>query len=74
MQTIKNGSKVIYRGSWGQAAPKETTIEGIELCEQEGDKYGKPVDEVSMTDVKRCCFDLADGHWCYGYQIVKVID
>ena len=72
-QTIKIGMTVVYRGSWGHDAPKEAIVEGIELCEQERMKYGEPVDEVAIADVKRSVFDLSDEHWCYGYQIVEVI-
>lgn len=71
-KTIKVGMKVVYRGSWGHDAPKETTIEYIELCEN-GEKYGEPMSEVSVKDIKNCTFDLADGHWAYGYQITKII-
>lgn len=71
--TLKTGMKVMYRGCWGQDAPKETTVEGIELCEYEHEKYGEPVDEVAVQDIKRCCVDLADGHWAYGYQITEII-
>ena len=71
--TLKKGMKVIYRGSWGTDAPKETTVEYIELCEDEHEKYGEPVDEVAVEDIKRCCVDLSDGHWAYGYQITEII-
>lgn len=71
--TLKTGMKVIYRGCWGQDAPKETTVNYIELCEGEHEKYGEPVDEVTVQDIKRCCVDLSDGHWAYGYQITEII-
>ena len=71
--TLKIGMKVIYRGSWGYDAPSETTVEYIELCDMEGCKYGEPVDEVSVEDVHRCCVDLTNGHWAYGYQIDEII-
>ena len=32
-QTLKVGSKVIWRGAWGTQPPIETTIESMELCE-----------------------------------------
>ena len=70
---LKTGMKVIYRGSWGTDAPKETTVEYSELCEQEHEKYGEPVDEGAVEDIKRCCVDLTDGHWAYGYQITEII-
>jgi hypothetical protein len=48
-------------------------VEYIELCEDEHEKYGEPVDEVAVQDIKRCCIDLSDGHWAYGYQITEII-
>ena len=71
--TLKTGMKVIYRGSWGHDAPKETTIEYIELCDCEGCKYGEPVNEVAIQDIRRSTFDLADGHWAYGYQVTEIL-
>ena len=72
-KTLKAGMKVVYRGSWGHDAPKEAIVEDIELCESEHEKYGEPVDEVAVKDIRRCCLDLSDGHWAYGYQITKII-
>ena len=72
-QTMKTGMKVVYRGCWGQDAPKEAIVESMELCEHEHEKYGEPVDEVPAEDVKRCCVCLSDGHWAYGYQITEII-
>lgn len=72
-KTLKTGMKVVYRGSWGHDAPKETVVEAIELCENEGEKYGELVDEVAVADIDRSTFSLADYHWCYGYQIVEII-
>ena len=59
--TLKIGMKVIYRGSWGYDAPSETAVEYIELCDMEGCKYGEPVDEVAVNDIKRCCVLSAVG-------------
>lgn len=71
--TLKKGMSVIYRGSWGHDASKETTIESIELCESEDEKYGELVDEVLVEDIRRSVVDLADGHWAYGWQIEELI-
>ena len=68
-KTLKVGDKVIYRCRWGEDLPKETIIENIELCNEEGEKYGDVVNEMTEDNYKRCCLDLADKHWCYGYQI-----
>lgn len=70
---IKVGMTVVYRGSWGHDAPKQTQIEAIELCEQEHEKYGVQVNEADVKDIRRCVFDLTDGHWCYGYQIQSIV-
>ena len=68
--SLKVGDKVMYRGTFGRGVAKETTIESIELCEDEHEKYGEMVDEMTKADYERCCVSLADGHWCYGYQIM----
>ena len=71
--TLKIGMTVIYRGSWGDGPETRTQVESIDLCEEKGEKYGEPVDEVAVEDIGRCCIELADGHWCYGFQIVEVV-
>ena len=70
---LKVGMTVIYRGSWGYDSPKYAVVTGIELCEQEHEKYGEQVDEVTASEVYRCCIDLNDGHWAYGYQVDKIV-
>lgn len=72
-QIVKVGMKVKYRGCFGSGPVTEATIEYIELCESEHEKYGEPVSEVSVKDLRRCCLDLSDGHWAYGYQVVGII-
>ena len=71
--TLKIGMSIIYRGAWGVDEPKETKVESIELCETEDEKYGEPVNEVSVQNIHRSTFILADGHWCYGWQITEII-
>jgi hypothetical protein len=72
---LKLGMKVIYRGSWGQDdEPKEATVEYIDLCECEHEKYGESVDRVFVKDIDRCCLTLSDGHWAYGYQITEIVE
>ena len=70
---VKVGMKVMWRGGFGFDAPKEATLEYIELCEDEHEKYGEPVSEVRAEDLYRCCVDLDNGHWAYGYQITEII-
>lgn len=71
--TIKVGMKVIYRGNFGFGPEEEVTIEYIELCDCEHAKYGEPVNEVRAEDLHRCCVDLDNGHWAYGYQITEIL-
>lgn len=44
-------------------------IIGIELCENIGDKYGIPVEEIEADLKDYCVFDLENGHWQRGLQI-----
>lgn len=70
---VKVGMRVMWRGSWGQDEPKEVGIESIELCDCEHCKYGELVNEVAVEDLRRCCLDLDNNHWAYGYQIIEII-
>lgn len=70
---VKVGMKVVYRGSWGTGPRATAEILDMELCESEHEKYGEPVSEVSIKDLRRCCLDLSDNHWAYGYQIEEII-
>lgn len=67
---IKVGSTVTYRGAWGTAAPKQAQVQHIEKCSSRHEKYGTPVSQVEYGHHYNCTFDLSDGHWCYGDQIV----
>lgn len=69
---IKIGSKVSYKGAWGTQPEKMVTIEGIEHCKREGDKYGTSVKEIPWVMKDYGVYNLSDGHWCYGYQIVSL--
>lgn len=70
---VKVGQEVKYRGCFGSGPITSAKIEGMELCEDEHEKYGEPVDEVFVGDLSRCCLDLSDGHWAYGYQVVEIL-
>lgn len=77
-QVIKIGTKVGYRLR-GTHGIKTAIVTGIEECEC-GEKYGEPVDKVDFElrggDFGRgveYTFNLDDGHWCYGEQIVKIV-
>ena len=71
---IKIGSKVIYRGSFGMGCPEKVTIESIDMCEKEGDKYGDAVESIDWDMKNYGCFTLSNGHWCYGGQIDLLLD
>ncbi len=65
--TIKIGDEVNYSilGHYGTAK-----VESIELCNDEWQAYGEAVEEVSGDDIKRAVFDLDNGKWVYGNQII----
>ena len=71
---IKIGSKVMYRGSFGMGCPEKVTIESIDMCEKEGDKYGDAVESIDWDMKNYACFTLSNGHWCYGGQIDSLLD
>ena len=71
---IKIGSKVMYRGSFGMGCPEKVTIESIDMCEKEGDKYGNAVESIDWDMKNYGCFTLSNGHWCYGWQIDLLLD
>ena len=71
---IKIGSKVIYRGNFGMGCPEKVTIESIDMCEKEGDKYGDAVESIDWDMKNYACFTLSNGHWCYGGQIDSLLD
>ena len=71
---IKIGSKVLYRGTFGMGYPEEVTIEGIDKCKKERDKYGDAVESIDWDMKNYGCFTLSNGHWCYGGQIDSLLD
>ena len=71
---IKIGSKVMYRGSFGMGCPEKVTIESIDKCKKERDKYGDAVDSIDWDMKNYGCFTLSNGHWCYGEQIDSLLD
>ena len=71
---IKIGSKVIYRGNFGMGCPEKVTIESIDMCEKERDKYGDAVESIDWDMKNYGCFTLSNGHWCYGGQIDSLLD
>lgn len=71
---IKIGSKVMYRGSFGMGCPEKVTIESIDMCKKERDKYGDAVESIDWDMKNYGCFTLSNGHWCYGEQIDLLLD
>ena len=71
---IKIGSKVMYRGSFGMGCPEKVTIESIDMCEKERDKYDDAVESIDWDMKNYGCFTLSNGHWCYGEQIDLLLD
>lgn len=71
---IKIGDTIRWRGAFGYDDPKTAKIIYLELCENEHEKYGVPVEFISIKDKNRTIFDLDNGHWAYGSQIEIILD
>lgn len=72
MKLFSKGDQVWWRGSWGNESWEKAKIVGIELV-NDGQKQGGIIVEQIPVEVKdHCVFDLANGHWAYGYQIKEV--
>lgn len=69
--TIQKGDLVWWRGSFGTEGWKQTKVLTIDKC-PDGGKYGEPVESIPLVEKDTCVFDLACGHWAYGYQILPV--
>lgn len=72
MEMLNVGDTVLWRGSWGTAAPQATRVTDIEKTAHEHEKYGEPVDAIAWVDARRCVVSLSNGHWAYGYQLLPV--
>lgn len=48
-------------------------IKVIEICRQ-GEKTGRRVDQCDVSKHNNGVLDLDNGHWCYFYQIIRVLD
>lgn len=73
-KVIKVGSKIKYRGDFGEGNPTTAIVKRIERSEYKRDKYGEVVPEVPFSEREYCVFDLDNNHWCYGEQIDDVIE
>lgn len=66
---LKVGDTVWWRGDYGTSQEEKAVVVNIELTD--GDKYGRPVQEVAWAVVhdRSIVVDLDNGHFAYGYQI-----
>jgi len=65
--TLKVGDKVIWRGCWGSAEPKEAIVTDITKTQNYREKHGQNVQECNWTDY--FIVDLNNGHWAYNFQL-----
>ena len=72
MKMLRVGDTVLWRGSFGSAAPKQVKVEGIEIACV--DKSGLPVDHAPWSIVcnRSVIVSLDCGNWAYGTQISPV--
>jgi hypothetical protein len=70
---IKVGSKVMWRGNFGTAAPVEAEIEAIQMVAK-GCKFGRYVNSLSWStiDGRNVVVDLTNGSWAYGNQLSPI--
>lgn len=71
---IKIGDTIIWNGTFGYDDPKTAKIIYLELCKNKHDKYGVPVEFISIKDKNRAIFNLDNGYWAYGSQIEIIQD
>jgi hypothetical protein len=73
MSDLKIGQKVIWRGDWGIAEPKEGIVRFIQKNDFNGSEDGYDVSEIPWDEVtdRNVIISLENGHWCWGYQISK---
>jgi len=69
---IKVGDKVLWRGNFGLELGEYARIVRMELCERDREKHGVPVEWISDDQKNRTVFDLDNGHWAYGEQIIQL--
>ena len=73
-KVIKVGSRVMYRGCFGVDPAKEAKIESITKSLEKHSKDGCSTKSIDWDEKEYGCFILSDGHWCYGEQIVDLLD
>jgi len=73
MSILKINDQVIWRGGWGEDAPKIAKVTAIEInCN--GSKEGDEVAETSWDNIKDrdAIISLDNDHWCWGFQISPI--
>ena len=73
-KVIKVGSRVMYRGCFGVDPAKEAKIESRTKALEKRSKDGRSTKSIDWDEKEYGCFILSDGHWCYGEQIVDLLD
>ena len=71
---IKIGSRDMWRGSRSADPAVEAKVEHIEETQEPHEKDGREVAFIDFEDRECSVIDLDNGHWCYGDQIVDVLD
>ena len=67
---IKTGMKIRHRLFGGEICVG--AVESIEKCKP-SEKYGKPVASAPVG-AANYTLDLDNGHWCYGDQVISIIN
>jgi hypothetical protein len=70
---IRIGDTVLWRGAFGQALERKAKVIGIERSGLQRDKYGVAVESIPYELKEYGVFDLDNGCWCYGEQIVEKV-
>lgn len=72
MKLISKGDQVWWRGSWGNDSWQKAKVVGIELVNKGQKENGIAIEHIPVEVKDHCVFDLANGHWAYGYQIKEI--
>ena len=71
-QVVKVGTKITHTLFGG--GRYDAIVERIEKCPN-GSKYGKVVSSMKMENRSRnYVLELNNGHWCYGDQVLAILD
>ena len=70
---IRIGTKVMWRGCFGNDEPAEAVVTGIEESSVKRSKYGESVQSIGWDRKDYGCYTLDNGHWCYGDQITHIV-